>query len=155
MSYVTLQQVQAWLQIDKYDLLPNDLDQEQVGLAADKTLSWLEQRYDTSGWLDDTSTPSMVRRIIAMLTASYTLRKAISEDDGITHYADWLEERACKLIEGLVDGSLDLPDVDPDPNAPASASIEFYPNDASTRLWQEQGDVEGASARAFTMQRVF
>ena len=155
MSYVTLPQVQAWLNLTKFSLLPSHFDEEQANLAADKILGWLEQRYDTSTWTDDETTPRMVRTLIAMLTASFTLRKAVSEDDGVTTYCDWLEDRVYKIVEGLVDGGIDLPGVDPDPTAPASASAEFYPNNASTQLWKDEGDVEGASARWFTMQKVF
>ena len=90
-----------------------------------------------------------------MLVAAAVLRRAISEDGGIVTYADWLEMRVEKLVEGLVNGGLDLPGVDPDESAPASGSIAFYPTQQSTDLWEEEGDVEGAAALHFDSQKVF
>jgi hypothetical protein len=154
-SYVTLSQVQAWLQINKYDLQVSDVDAEQEQLAADVVLSALTVRYDTDTWVDSSTTPGMVLRMIAMLTASYTLRKAISEDDGIALYADWLERRVQMLIDGIVSGAIDIPGVDPDPNAPASSSIGFFPTDAATQLWEDDPTAEGGAARWFNYQMVF
>jgi len=154
-AYVTKAQVQSWLQIDKYDLLPDGVNVEQEQLAADKILATLEQRYDTSTWTNSTNTPGMVLRMIAMLVASFTLRKAISEDDGEAVYPGWLEDRVYHLLEGLVTGALDLPGVDPDPNAPAAASIKFFPTDEATQLWKDDPHAEGGAARWFTSQMVF
>lgn len=164
MSYVTPAQVQSWLQVDKFDILPTDgVNVELEQMAADIVLSHLEQRYDTSGWTNDTNTPGMVLRMIAMLVAAFTLRKAISEDDGESAYSTWLENRVLKLLEGLVSGVIDLPGADPDPNAPAAASVAFFPTTAATQLWLEEtgrnpfvsSTSEGAAARHFDSQMVF
>lgn len=164
MSYVTPDQVQSWLQVGKWDILPlPGVNTELELLAADTVLSYLEQRYDTSGWTDSTNTPGMVLRMIAMLVAAYTLRKAISEDDGLSIYPDWLDSRVMKLLEGLVSGAIDLPGVDPDPESPLGASAEFYPTDESTQIWLDEtgGDPfvapvsDNASARWFTSQTIF
>ena len=156
MSYVNSAQVQSWLQINKYDILPAEgVNVEQEQMAAEYILAFLEQRYDTSTWTNNTNTPGMVLRMIAMLVAAYTLRKAISEDDGESAYSTWLEERVRLLLEGLVSGTIDLPGVDPDPNAPAAASIAFFPTDAATELWKDDPTAEGGAARWFTSQVVF
>jgi hypothetical protein len=154
-AYVNLAQVQSWLQQDKYDLLPDGIAAEQEGLAANRILATLEQRYNTSTWTDSTNTPAMVSQMIAMLVASYTLRKAVSQDDGIATYADWLEGRVDALLAGLVDGSIDLPGIEPDPNSPGGASVGFFPTEAATHLWMEDPHAEGGAARWFTMQQVF
>ena len=148
-------QIQSWLNVSKYSLLNSGVDQDQVQAAADYINSALSVRYDTSTWVTDETTPGMVLRMIAMLTASYTLRKAISEDEGEHTYPDWLEQRVEFLIAGIIDGTLDIPDIEPDPNAPGTAGPEFWPTDAATRLWQEEGDVEGAAAKYFSSQQVF
>lgn len=164
MTYVTPAQVQSWLQVDKWDILPAEgVNAELELLAADTVLSYLEKRYDTSGWIDGTNTPGMVLRLIAMLVAAYTLRKAISEDDGESAYSTWLESRVFSLLEALVEGSIEIPGVDPDPNSPLGASVEFFPTDDATQLWLAEtgGDPfvapvsEGAAARHFTSQMVF
>jgi hypothetical protein len=154
-AYVTLAQVQSWLQEDKYDVLPSGYSAEQESLAADKILATLEARYATSTWTNSTNTPGMVVRMIAMLVASYTLRKAVSQDDGIASYADWLESRVDLLLAGLISGEIDLPGVDPDPNSPGGASVGFFPTEVATQLWLEDPTAEGGAARWFTMQQVF
>lgn len=154
MSYDVLAQAQGWLNLTKYNVLPSQLDAGQVQHGVDVILTALSARYDTSTWTDNSNTPGMIIRMISMLAASYTLRKAISEDDGDAFYCDWLEGRVQALIDGLVDGSLDIPDVDPDPVG-TGGPVGFYPTDASTKLWEEEGDVEGASARHFTSQMLF
>lgn len=163
MSYVTPAQVQSWLQTDKFDILPAEgVNAEQESVAADRILSTLEQRYATIGWTNNTNTPGMVLRMIAMLVAAYTLRKAISEDDGESAYSTWLESRVDELLAGLITGAIDLPGVDPDPTAPAAASAAFFPTTAATELWlAETGGnpfataSDGAAARHFTSQQVF
>jgi hypothetical protein len=153
--HVLLEQVQGWLNIHKYDVGVDQLDPVQEGLAANFVLSALEQRYDTSTWVDEVTTPPMIVQIISMLVASYTLRKAVSEDDGVANYAGWLENRAKVLVEGLINGGLDLPGVDPDPTAPASSSVGFFPTQEATDLWEDDPhDPEGA-ARHFDSQMVF
>lgn len=164
MSYVTPAQVQSWLQVDKFDILPAEgVNAELELLAADTVLSYLEKRYATSGWTSDLNTPSMVLRLIAMLVASFTLRKAISEDNGESLYSTWLEDRVLRLLEALVSGDIELPGVDPDPNSPGSASAEFFPTNAATQLWLDEtgGDPfvkpvsDGAAARRFDSQMIF
>lgn len=155
MAYLQLEQVQGWLNAYKYDVSVDSIDPEQEAAAADQVIPILEQRYDTSLWVDGASTPPMVLRIIAMLVASFTLRKAISEDDGQANYCSWLERRVQKLLEGLVSGLIDLPGVEEDPNAPLSSSIVFFPTDESTELWRDDPYDEGGSALVFDMQKVW
>jgi hypothetical protein len=160
MSYVTLAQVQSWLQQDKYDIQLDGILVDQELLAADKIIATLEQRYNTAGWTDNTNTPGMVLRMIAMLVASFILRKAISQDDGIATYCDWLESRVDALLAGLIDGSIDLPGVDPDPDAPLSGSIVFYPTDEATQQWEDDTGgnpfiTSDGAARWFSTGQVF
>lgn len=136
MAYVTIEKVQGWLQTTKYDVSVDHVDPTQEATAADTVIPILEQRYNTSTWADDATTPPMVIRIIAMLVASFVLRKAVSQDDGIASYCDWLESRANALVEGIVTGAIDLPGVDPDPDSPLGGSTEFYPDQTATDLWE-------------------
>ena len=155
MAYLALEQVQGWLNTYKYDISVDEVDAVHEGTAVDSVLPVLEQRYDTSTWTDGATTPPMVVRIIAMLVASFTLRKAISEDDGGASYCNWLERRAQSLIDGLVSGLIDLPGVEPDPTAPAAGSVGFFPTDQSTDLWRDDPHAEGGTALYFDMQRTF
>jgi hypothetical protein len=152
-TYVTLDQVQSWLQDTKYTL--SEVDLEIEGSASDKVIGFLHQRYDVSGWVDRDTTPPLVVRLIAMLTAARMLRRAISEDDGEAFYPDWLEDRVMKMLQALVDGKISIPGVDPDPDSPLGGGPIFFPTDKATKLWQTEGDVPGAAALHFDSQRVF
>jgi|SRR5687768_408978 len=153
MAYVTEKSVQSWLENTKYNL--SGLDSEHVETAIDVAFSLLTRRYDTTVWTDDSTTPRLVLKLLNMLVASYTLRRSIMEDDGTANYADWLEKRALSLLEGLAGGQLEIPGVDPDPGATSTEGLEFWPTQDATDLWFEEGDVEGAAALAFTMQKTF
>lgn len=155
MAHVTVAQVQQWLNSSKYPLNLASLPTEQEHGAAEGVFAALEQRYDTSTWVDEATTPSLVRHIIAMLCASSLLRIAISEDDGIAKYCDWLDKRAQTLVDGLVSGALVLVDAPTDPEAPAAASISFWPTQAATDIWEDDPYADGGAARAFDMQKVF
>jgi hypothetical protein len=153
MAYVTEASVQKWLENHKYNIA--GIDDELVETAIDVAFSLLTRRYDTTTWIDSSSTPRIVLKILNMLVASYTLRRSISADDGVANYADWLEKRALELLAGLAGGQLEIPGVDPDPGATATEGLEFWPTQDATDLWFEEGDVEGAAALAFTMQKEF
>jgi hypothetical protein len=153
-AYLDTAQVQAWLNEYKYTLV-GDPDPQLVQTAVDIVLGRVAYRYDTSTWVDDATTPNLALDIMAMLVAAYTLRRAVSEDDGIATYSNWLERRADKLLDDIVNGTLDLPGVPIDDTAPAALGPAFYPDDASTGLWEDDHNAEGGAARWFTMQQVF
>jgi hypothetical protein len=154
-AYVTQPQVQSWLNRYKYLLEQNGFDPQFDKTAADFILPYLSRRYDTSTWTNNTNTPALVIDLMAMLAASYTLRVAISEDDGIHEYADWLEKRVMDLVDAIVEGSLTIPGVTPSPTAPSSESINFYPDDAATQTWLDNPFLQEGAARAFTMEQIF
>lgn len=79
-------------------------------------------------------TPELVREAASMLMASYRYAKVYSEEsmDG-NPYALKLEKDAYALLQGIVDGSLVLADVDYGDDASTSFSQDdFWPNNKTT-----------------------
>ena len=146
-AIVTEQELQAWLEETKLDV--PSVDEQLDATARDEVFGALSAVYDVTGWVSTETTPSLVRRIMAMLIASYLYRRQYSEDsDENPGYAVWLEGKAHALLVGVIDGSIDLTDVD---EIPASASVPtFWPNDVADIV----GSEEYSPAR-FRMGQVF
>lgn len=142
---ISLEEEQGWLESTKLQI--TDVDAALQDAAVDLVFSALGSLYDTSLWLDPLSTPSLVRKIIAMLVAAWVYDRQYSEDAaGQDQYADKLEKRAMMLLDGLTSGLLTLTDIDPvlsDPTSP-----EFYPNDAtgSAYIYDGLGVIVGNAA---------
>lgn len=153
MSYLDVKKVQAWLQASKYKI--TTVDPELETAAKDYLFGEFAQRYDTSSWTDETNTPSLVLSTMAMLVASYHLRRAVSQDDGLASYADWLEGRVSKVCESIVSGSTVLPGVTPDADSSLGGGPLFYPTDLSTELYTTDPLNEDSSIRSFTMGMEF
>lgn len=153
MAYTTTQKVQQWCQASKYtvDTIPDEFVEE----AVDTCFSRLGRRYDTTPWLNEATTPSLVLNLITMLVASYVLRKAFAEDEGAHEYPDWLEGRVLTMLEGISDGLLEIPGTDPDPESAVEGVPAFFPTDDATDLWFDDPTAEGGAARAFTMEQIF
>lgn len=99
MARVTGQDVQTFLDADLYPIRENDTFPEESTFA-DMVFARLGQVYNTSTWLDTSTTPTLVRRILAMLIAANRYNKKHSEDDDAgNRYANKLEARAWDLIE--------------------------------------------------------
>ncbi len=152
MSYLTTQNVQAWLQSDKYPLTVVDADFERT--ARTMIFGKLAQRYDTSLWLDVATTPALVISTMAMWVAAAELRQVVSEEDGLASHAEWLENRVTVICDDIVSGSIDLGIVE-DTTSSLGGGPEFHPTDATTALadlneWDPLG-----TPQAFSMNKVF
>ncbi len=95
------------------------------------------------------ATPELVVQVASMLMASYRYAKRYSEEElGRNNYANQLEQRAMKLLQGISDGTIDLADK----SYLSAASFEdtdFWPNDATVKEGTDE------PLRAFTMEQVF
>jgi hypothetical protein len=80
--------------------------------------------------MDETTTPKLVRKILAMLYTGWFYLRTYSEDEDISNYGQLLISQAEKLISGIVTGTLVLDDVTTPPSNPDTA--DFYPTDASS-----------------------
>lgn len=126
MSRIALTEAQGWAETTKLPVVAlntNLLDQIEA-----EVLAQVASAHDTTTWVDASTTPQLVRVAIAKLYVSYLIRKAYSEEEGNENaYALQLEKNAQMLIEGIADGTLDLPGISTTQGQPS-----FYPTDASS-----------------------
>lgn len=130
MARVTQREIQGWLELTKLNLAA--LNTDLLLQLEEEVLVQLSSVYDTSTWVDEVTTPRIVRVIIAKMYASWYIDKAYSEnqDEG-NDYAARLSANANMLLAGLVSGLFEIPEV-PSPSNPGTAS--FYPTDASSAM---------------------
>jgi hypothetical protein len=111
MPNIEIGEAQAWLEKTKASL-GTELDAALEESIAAQVLSRVALSYDTSAWTTPETTPRLIRQIIAMKYASWFYNKQYSEDDGLNDYALLLNANAETLIEGVVTGANDLPEVE-------------------------------------------
>lgn len=150
MAYVTVDEVQSWveptkLRFDHDDELPEEAN------ASTYVLARLATVFDTSNWTDNTDTPQLVRKVIAMLVAAWRYNRIYSESDleAGNPYANKLEQMANDILTGLVNGSMVLTD-ETISGPGVEGTLAFYPTDASSLI-----DDEDDSDRKFSMGKVF
>lgn len=130
MPNISVNDVRAWVDTS---LLPvNTLETELEAQIGARIMAVIQEAYDTTTWTSPSSTPVLVRSVIAMIYASNLYEKAYAHEDGGARYALSLRQQAEALLRGIVDGSVLLPDAGQDPNAGEQPS--FYPNDSSVEL---------------------
>ncbi len=142
MANVTLAEVQAWL--EKTKLTIPQFDPQLEITASNVAIGTLADVYDVVGWVDEGSTPELVRNVIAMFIAAWTYNRQYSEEapDG-SGYAQWLEAKAYALLAAIKAGEIDLAEI---PGVAASSgSISFLPNDAtgSAEVYDGSGNLVG------------
>lgn len=150
MALISVDEVQLFIEETKLNL---DHDEMLAEAAFQETLvlaKFTGCGLDTSTWVDEGTTPELVRYIIGMLVAAQKYNKAYSETDEAAGnpYANKLEERAHMLIDGICGGRIDLVEVTDDPLALGHAQPEFYPTDAT-------GAIEEEEAVRFTIGKKF
>lgn len=147
MANISIPEIQAWLEATK--LTVSGIDTELESAVAVQTFSLLSVSYDTSGWTTAANTPVLVRKILAMLYAAWFYRRQYSEEDltaDPNNYPAWLEKRANMLLEGVINGNVDLLDV---PGTVDTISgPDFYPTDST-------GITDPHQAAKFTMGAIF
>lgn len=138
MTIISAEEARAWGDHVKLDLA--SLDTELEASVASQVLARVANVYDVSSWLTPETTPSLVRKITAMMYTGWYINRTYSEEEPNSDYALMLIGQAERLLDGIVDGSLDLPEVE----APmlSTGQPSGYPTDADC------GPV-------FTMGRIF
>lgn len=149
MPRITVEEVRGWIETTKLDI--TSLDLNFLPQLETEILARLGTVFDTSGWVDASSTPPLVRVIITKLYAGWIYDKYYSENQAERNeYAAMLKENAGMLMSGLIDGTLEIPDVD----ASTPQSPSFYPNDASSAQYPTSDDLSLGPAK-FSMGKVF
>jgi hypothetical protein len=125
---VSLDEVQSWLAPTKFDLPALDLELEETSRTV--VFGRLEDRFDVSTWVDEGTTPVLVRKVVAIYVAIMEYERAISEDypDGDS-YSKRLWSRMETLINGIIDDNIHIGQ-DQDSTLSALESPAFFPMDA-------------------------
>lgn len=128
--YITVDEANAYA--DKNKLIVTSVDVDLETSQATQLFAKLGQVYDVSTWVDEVTTPNLVRKVLAMLYTGWFYERTYSEDQDTSDYGQMLISQANQLIEGIVAGTLVLSDVTVPAVNPDQPS--FYPDDASSAL---------------------
>ena len=150
---ITDSEVQGWLDTTKIQVSSADYDELEDVARTQVYASIGALGVDTTTWTTAAATPELVRKVVAMLTASWLYARLYSEDvNGVPAYSVWLESRANGLIASLIAGDIDI---DGSTTTAASSGPVFYPTDASTLL-EDSGEADADyDTGKFSMGRVF
>lgn len=150
MARITPDDAQGWAEGTKLDL--STLDASLLNQIETEILGRLSSAYDSVLWVDDLTTPALIKVIIAKMYVSWFYDRQYSEnqDEG-NDYAALLRANAEALIGGLLDGTIDIPEV---PQVGSGLGASFYPNDASSALCPTYDDPSLGPAR-FSMGKSF
>lgn len=146
-NLVTLAEARAWG--EKTKLAPaweEGFDADLLAQVQVEVLGNVSAVADTSTWLDSTTTPSLVKTIIAKLYVAWLIDRQYSEDADLSDYAALLRATALSLQTAIVNSDIDLPGA----GAVAGDGLPgMYPLDTTL---DSQGNPYGPY---FTMDAVF
>ncbi len=143
--YVSVERIQAWLQDSKFDV--GEVEETWENLHRLVLFGKLERRYDTTLWTDEDDTPELVLNIMSMKVAADFLRKVASEEDGLTTYADHLDQRAMMICDGIVAGDIDIVGTSEDTDTVLGAGVSHWPDNTSTTLYLENKNADGSTSQ--------
>lgn len=156
MAHFTAGEANAWLEDTKLSLDSIDTNLEQQ-IAAQILPRLTLAGFNTAAWTNDSTTPQLIRSLMAMLYVAWIYDRAYSDnnEDATSNYASLLRQHVELNIAGLVAGSIILteePDVNTDIGQPS-----FFPNDASsnTDAGFHVDPSQGDGPPAFMMGTVF
>ena len=127
MARIAIEDVKAWVEDSK--LKPQALDLDHLSQLEEEVLARLASIYDTSIWVDKSTTPRLVQTIIAKYYTAWLYNKFYSENQSQPNlYAMLVTRNAETLVSGILDGTITVP------GAIESNAVDpsFYPNDASS-----------------------
>lgn len=103
MSYISINEVQAWCEPTKLTLANIDAVLEESVVS--QVFARIAPTYDTSTWTGSISTPAPVLKILAMYYAAWYIDRTFSEDASVTNnYASLLRAEADNLLDGIIGG---------------------------------------------------
>jgi hypothetical protein len=161
MAHILVSDAQAWLENTKISL--TSLDPALENFVSNDILARIADTYDspTFGvptWVDNNTTPELVKQCIAMMYAGWYYDRQYSEmvaAEG-TSYGTVLRVYAETLIDGIISGSVELVEILP--NMPETAPT-YYPTDISSTseaLWTNTNrDDNSLGPAKFGMSKVF
>jgi hypothetical protein len=151
MAHIDVDDAKAWTEDTKVGVEFDELDDELEAQVSEIVISRLSSRFTTSAWVGESTTPSLIKTLIAMYYVSFVYDKVYSTDDDLSAYAVLLRQQADLNIAALLAGNIDLPE---EPTNTGFGSPEFYPNDLSSSQDPTYEDSSLGPA-AFSMGTVF
>lgn len=148
MARITLEEAQAWAEETKLTLTALDADLlAQVETQVVGRLAAVTD--DTESWVSTVTTPEMVRTVIAMFYVAWVYDRQYSEEqEQLNDYAVLLRAQGEALLQGMLDGSIDLPGVEP-----TGQPAHFPTDESSLREPSPLAPADGPGS--FFMGRVF
>jgi hypothetical protein len=127
-AHITLPEAQSWLETTKLTLvsLDTELEDQITAMVFGKLVTIYPT--DVGTWTDATNTPRIVRKIISMYYCGWLYDRQYSETADSNDYANRLRSMADQLLEGLIDGTIDIIEI---PGMPPTSEPEFFPTDVS------------------------
>lgn len=108
--HVSISEVQQWLEITKFEVTYINTELEVAQFATVSTA--LVERYPVDTWINEATTPDMIRSLVSMLIAGfmYNAQNAENASDAGS-WGTWLINYANKCIASLAGGKTQLPGV--------------------------------------------
>lgn len=105
-----------------------DIDIAFEANFSDEVIGSLSSAFNVSTWVDQASTPNLVRRIIAMKYIGWYFQRVYSENEDTSNYGVMLINEADRLLQGLITGSIQIPGL-PDGVDTGLNSVSFEPRE--------------------------
>lgn len=155
MPHIKAANCKAWADGNKLTI-SDPLDTELELDESAYVLAAVGQAYDVSAWVDDSTTPQLVKKIIAMRYVGWLYDRVYSEDSDPSNYGSLLRQEADKLITAIVGGTLVIPGL-PDGTNSGLNTVSFYPTDSSSALDPTDSSLNDTSLgpAKFSMGKVF
>jgi len=131
----------------------NDIDVGLEETLSTQVLARISQVYDTSTWVDETTTPPLIKSIIAMQYVGWYFERTYSEDANISNYGTMLIAESNTLTDGLANGQIDIPGLPTGINT-GLTQPSFYPDDNSSASETTYDDMSLGPAK-FSMGMVW
>lgn len=154
MARITVEEAQAWVEGTKFTISDpfSATDASLLVQIEEEIIARIANSYADvyASWTNSANTPLLVKVAIAKMFVAWMYRRQYSEDlpDDDAVYASKLEANAQAIVDGIVDGTLDIP-------ALASGSgPEFYPTDSSSAMTPTRLDPSLGPAK-FSMGMTF
>ena len=152
MANITIAEANAWADHVKLNL--TTLDTELEASVASQVLSRVSVAYVTDAWSTPETTPSLVRKIIAMLYTSWYFQRTYAEEEDPNNYGLLLQGQAELLLTGITDGSYILNGETLVDGGAAGGTASFYPTDYSSSRVPTADDMSLGPAK-FSMGQVW
>lgn len=161
MAHIVLADAQTWLEGTKAHLTALDPNLETQ--ISNDVLARCSTTFPdlVSTWVDNNTTPALVKMVIAMNYAGWFYDRQFSEmiTSSPTTWGMVLRANAETILDGIISGSVVLPEVIAAGSSDPQTDPIFYPTDVSstTQALEDNTDPDDNSLgpAAFGMQKVF